>query len=70
MKIGDLIRYSESPSSRIGAHGLIIDIVFTGPDVEIEPPLVSILWETGEIEDVFEDELSLVQGKITVTAIL
>jgi hypothetical protein len=66
MKVGDLIKYSDDCNDRLGTHGLIVDVGFTGSGVEIEPPIVSILWETGEIEDVFEDELSLVQESIKV----
>jgi hypothetical protein len=61
VKVGDLIRYSDDCNDRLGTHGLIVG---AGVGVEIEPPIVSILWETGEIEDVFEDELSLVQESI------
>lgn len=71
MKVGDLVKitrpsYLGSGHWKICKHGLIVDVGFTVPGVEIEPPIVSILWETGEIDDVFEDELSLVQESIKV----
>ena len=60
MKVGDLIEYTDDCNDRLGTHGLIVAAVTLINGKEIEPPLVEILWETGEIERVFEDEIKVI----------
>ena len=58
--MGDLIVYIDEVNDRLGSHGLVIatDPIWDGN--EIEPALIEILWDTGEIERVFADEVAVV----------
>ena len=61
MKQGDLVRYSEDEyNDRLGVYGLVIatGVLYNGK--ETEPSLVNVLWESDEFEDVFEDELEVI----------
>ena len=57
MKVTDLVSYSENEfNDRLGTRGIVIDV----QDEKVTPPLVTILWETGEFERVFSDELEVI----------
>lgn len=57
MKLGSLIRYSENEyNDRLGTRGVVIDV----QDENVAPPVVTIMWETGEFERVFSDELEVI----------
>ena len=57
MKQGDLVKYSEDEyNDRLGTLGLILDV----HEKDVAPPIVSILWETNELERVFSDELVVI----------
>ena len=60
MKVGDLIRYSDDTNDRLGVQGLVLttDPIWDGN--EIEPALIEVLWNTGEIERIFADEVTVV----------
>tara|TARA_Y100000034_G_scaffold119910_1_gene162178 strand:- start:482 stop:676 length:195 start_codon:yes stop_codon:yes gene_type:complete len=60
MKVGDLIRYSDDVNDRLGTHGVVIETDILVCDQETNPSRVSILWNTGEIEQVFEDEVEVI----------
>jgi hypothetical protein len=63
MKLGDLIKYSESEyNDRLGTQGLVINV----QGKNIAPPVVTIFWETGEFEKIFADELEVVSEKSSV----
>jgi hypothetical protein len=57
MKQGDLVAYSENEyNDRLGTQGVVIDV----QDEKVAPPVVTIMWETGEFEKVFSDELEVI----------
>ncbi len=57
MKQGDLVKYSEDEyNDRLGTWGVVID----AQGEKISPPVVTIMWETGEFERVFSDELEVI----------
>ena len=61
MKVGDFVEFNKDEyNDRLGVYGLVIatGVLYNGK--EAEPSLVNVLWESGEFEDVFEDELVVV----------
>ena len=66
LKVGDLIEYSDVLNDRLGVIGLVINTCVLGNYEEEDPPTVEILWENGEFEQVFEDELKLLVTEIEV----
>ena len=73
MKIGDLIVYNDDANDRLGTIGLVVGTAGDGPGIAdgslyglTVPPMVNILWESGELEEVYEDELRLVEDNIEV----
>ena len=60
MKVGDLIRYSDDVNDRLGTYGIVIEAGILVEGHEILPSLISVLWTTGEIEQVFEDEVTII----------
>ena len=56
MKVGDLIRYSpDEYNDRLGTHGIVLHVLGY-----IKPSMVTVLWNTKEIEKVFSDELEVI----------
>ena len=56
MKVGDLIRYSPYEyNDRLGTHGIVLHVLG-----HIKPSMVTVLWNTKEIEKVFSDELEVI----------
>ena len=56
MKVGDLIRYSPNEFyDRLGTHGIVLYVLG-----HIKPSMVTVLWNTKEIEKVFSDELEVI----------
>lgn len=57
MKLGDLVKYSESEySGHFGTQGIIVDV----EDEKVIPPVVTIMWENGEFVKMFSDELTVI----------
>jgi hypothetical protein len=57
VKLGDLVKYSESEySGRFGTQGIIVDV----EDEKVIPPVVTIMWENGEFVRMFSDELTVI----------
>tara|TARA_R110000851_G_scaffold309151_1_gene468501 strand:- start:173 stop:358 length:186 start_codon:yes stop_codon:yes gene_type:complete len=57
MKLGDLIkRVSSVPTENNTLLGVVIDV----QDKYVIPPVMTIMWETGEIEKIYSDELEAV----------
>ena len=60
MRTGDLIRYVGEGDDMHRAYGLIVK-----PHTDMTVPcIITILWDTGELENVFEDEVELVNSAI------
>ena len=66
MKKGDLIIYTDDINDRLGTIGLIVESHTAHKDGEVEPPMMTVLWESGELEDVYADELGLVADSVSV----
>ena len=60
MRVGDLIEYTDDCNDRLGVYGLVIAAVTLIDGKEIEPPLVEVMWGSGEIERVFKDEVGVI----------
>ena len=60
MKVGDFVKYSDGCNDRLGTCGLVIEVGISYKNQETEPPVVGVLWETGELENVFGDELGII----------
>ena len=57
MCIGDMVRYNtDEYNDRLGEHGIIIEV----NDKLISPATVTVLWNTQEFENVFADELEVI----------
>jgi hypothetical protein len=59
MKVGDLVRlkigYTDECNDRLGVCGIII-----GCDRRTVPPMITVLWDSGEPECIFEDEVEVI----------
>lgn len=59
--VGDLVLYGDECNDRMGTIGLVIEI-----GVMTNPPTVRVMWESGDDEVVYSDELIAVAscGKV------
>jgi hypothetical protein len=62
MRLGDVIKYIDESlvESRCGLVGTIVGLDVSEPANHTCPPIVEVLWVTGDIELVYLDEIQLV----------
>ena len=61
MKVGDLVRFVCSVPRDIGVvnpTGIVVEVVDADP--ETVPPVVKVLWRSGNIDKAWSDELELI----------
>jgi hypothetical protein len=76
LTIGDFVHYvADNPAivrwanekRPLGFHGLVIETNVTYAGKEVNPPLATVLWDDGTVEDVYEDEVVVLGDTCVMT---
>ena len=59
MKTGDLVISSDNVLSLVPEPGIVLEVEINMWHEEVEPTGVAVMWSTGEIEIVYEDEIQI-----------
>jgi|1_EtaG_2_1085319.scaffolds.fasta_scaffold254142_1 hypothetical protein len=57
MKTGDLVISSDNALSLSSEPGIVLEVEINMWHEEVEPTGVAVMWSTGEIETLYEDEI-------------
>jgi hypothetical protein len=61
VKVGDLVAYNRDEyNDRLGTHGIVVELEGT----HVNPPIVTVLWNSKEFEKVFADELEVINDQV------
>jgi len=58
MKVGDLVRCAPDVYGDVNPTGIVVEVVDADP--ETVPPVVKVLWRSGNIDKAWSDELELI----------
>ena len=63
MKVGDLVRVNQNIDEYTAVLGKSVGVLIGSYDPKTEPLLFEVLWSNGETEQLYTDEMELINEK-------